>query len=919
MFGSSACTIRVRRGLLIGEVMAKVLESRSDSESTEPLSSSGRGASSPSLERGRIQGRALVALLLAGLVFTAFTLWIRFEPRPQRSPSLHFEPAQADASTAPRPAAFEGTVRDAATGAPLGNALVSARYLGEGREEWERVETDEAGRFALRRDEWFRLVVAAPGYMPVELLHLQRFVTTVDLVRGVEVRGRVRMPDGRPARAGHVRVFPVVESSRSLNENCLISYRPRSSFPVPVQADGRFSTFVASDRIICTALVPGAAPTSCGPYEVTQAGCPPIDVRVERGARLEGRVVDGDANGIENVRLGFVVSSIDPETHRGYHAFACSPFRWSDSDGSFSLDGLPNTARLSAHHPGYEVERLHEVGLPSESPYEVRLNAKPITDEPTAVVESPPPLRITNELRGTVTDSSGRPIFGARVSAGPRYWWRTLEGFTDATGGFVIRDVQFDREFELSVSSRNGVVRLWLDPLMQGERREVSAELPELRRVSGAVVDELGEPIPNAAVVAIPERGRDRAVAVVVDSDGRFELQIEPGLLDLFAQAEGRARGHERLLSNASGDSLLFALPPEGVYEGLLLGEYDRPVEGGRVSVFRDELSFSATTNTQGRFRLRNLPPGRLKVNARPGWRWRRGNSRYDGWDPLEVESSEELPPVLHLTRQPVFELELATADGTPIEHPVMIRLSSEYESSGRTIRREAWRDGRAEVSTREPGWHSVFLRAPGYRPRRFEVNSVLGEPEAPVRLVLSDRVEPVAICVSDAAGKPLKGAKVGLGYSSGSAQGPRASFMRKHLGRTSEQGVLLCPYSFTDQDEVVVECLGYATRVVRWPWGAAEDSPLLVGLARESILRVEVRSPDGGNPGAGLRLNLQTFDGRMEQTHGVPPDGLVRLPGLSADRWILTVTTESWRFLAEKTVRLHPGGSHEVVVEVSN
>jgi protocatechuate 3,4-dioxygenase beta subunit len=181
---------------------------------------------------------------------------------------------------------------------------------------------------------------------------------------------------------------------------------------------------------------------------------------------------------------------------------------------------------------------------------------------------------------------------------------------------------------------------------------DLTTELPVLRaelvpgvRVHGSVLDEEGNPIPDALVFSEEEAPTDGLffsdallnqtfwlpTAARTGPDGRFELaHLNPGRHTLRAGAPGFAPAWELGVGAPRADELVFTLGRGGTVEGLVERDDGGPWAGAELVVVamdqgeRARVSFGFTrTGDDGRYRFEHLPPLTLivvsmRVEGRP-------------------------------------------------------------------------------------------------------------------------------------------------------------------------------------------------------------------------------------------------------------------------------------------------------------
>jgi protocatechuate 3,4-dioxygenase beta subunit len=367
------------------------------------------------------------------------------------------------------------------------------------------------------------------------------------------------------------------------------------------------------------------------------------------------------------------------------------------------------------------------------------------------------PARAPAGVSGTVRDERGDPVAGARVCA-----WRV--------GGWLADDLAPD----CSDSGPDGYYALELPPLRHlvhagapgrrpglavaawlrpGERRTgVDLELGDGGvRVVGVVRDVGGGVVEGAWVTDLPPGGAAPATVAAARSgaDGRFELWLAPGDVDLFALADGYADGHLR--AAAPGPAAGFVLTPESVLVGEVVdADTGDPVAGAEVVAVDDVAGARATlSDGDGRFRLARLPPGRWRARARaPGAAGEAGRSVLLGLG----ETSPPLRISLYAQASVAGRVRLRGREGTCPRGQVYLAAPDLPAPLGAAI------DGAGEVlfPAVPPGRYEVQVVCPGF----LAVPAALAVDDAP----LDDQVWEVDPGleihgeVVDAGGRPAPG-----------------------------------------------------------------------------------------------------------------------------------------------------------------
>lgn len=145
------------------------------------------------------------------------------------------------------------------------------------------------------------------------------------------------------------------------------------------------------------------------------------------------------------------------------------------------------------------------------------------------------------------------------------------------------------------------------------------------RTLSGHLVDGMGgAPLKGTVQVKIEQEGNATTHAVQTDDTGGFSIDVPFGAIGIAAWAAGYSVQTLAVPSQPPGP-LLLQLSRAGRAEGELRGDAGQGVSGATVSLkpadTRTPITVFATTDTRGRFELRNVTAGALytMVVDRPG------------------------------------------------------------------------------------------------------------------------------------------------------------------------------------------------------------------------------------------------------------------------------------------------------------
>ena len=331
-------------------------------------------------------------------------------------------------------------------------------------------------------------------------------VGDVALDPGLAIRGRVR--DRRKRHRRRHRARPAAGAGRGRrgrgHERDRRPLRPRGLRP------GRHE-------------VSASAPGYATAYATAEAGGEPVDLVMDVGGAIAGRVVDAEGAPVEEAR---VTAQADDRARGpgGYHSA-----RADEGDGRFLL---PDVA------PGAYDLGVQASGRGEAARSGVRVVAGRTTDVGTIA------LARGGTVQGVVVDAEGRGIPGATVHADRDANRRTsqLETQTGSTGAFELSGVPIGpvhvvaRHPSYAISSP---VVAEVDP--EKETPPVRIVLARGGRIEGRALHRDGRPFTGGRVHAWPLDGRASGggwEAAPLDADGSFVMEHVPAgrmKLDLMA------------------------------------------------------------------------------------------------------------------------------------------------------------------------------------------------------------------------------------------------------------------------------------------------------------------------------------------------------------------------------------------------
>ena len=533
-------------------------------------------------------------------------------------------------------------------------------------------------------------------------------------------------------------------------------------------------------------LIP-VAPGRARPYILYDNSLRPdveLELRLELGRKLRGRVVDARGRPIEGAYLTRS-SSGTALTLNGWDQIC-------NADGAFEYDGIPFGRRvyeLTAGGPGYESREESQAITRSDEPlkefvFQLAEKAAPRSAETPA--DDPPTAAVTRlsrrDLAGQVQAPRGEPVVGALVRWGATMYEETRrETRTGADGTFRLLDVP-DRDGYVTVMADGLAPRF--ARVSQGEKF-VSIRLEEGQVVRGSVRNKAGRPIESVNVcpgVRSPDPSLCNPLwlserKASTDAEGRFQVMGLPRsgvYFDILHPTYSEQRnvalkvgGEENEIVLTAGGAIRgFVLDPEGhpvrqfririqIPRNLMPGE---PAGGYYAGYDWYGISF---TSEDGSFVVSDVPAGAwLRVSAiAPGY----GQAILDR---VRAAPLDELPPAedlkLRLVAAHWLSVNVATLSNAPIDgalvtlidgHPGLDRQIDWGYDDRQGLRGWTVAEGQAVFADLVFGEATVLVQHPDYARARLvwrdgekELHASLA-PEAIVRGVVKLGGRPLEEC----------------------------------------------------------------------------------------------------------------------------------------------------------------------------
>ena len=549
-------------------------------------------------------------------------------------------------------------VRASRTPVPCGGEVRPCRTDGEGRLAMTIVEgkydISAGGETTVRRD------------LNDQTLDARGSPMTIELERGAAIEGQVVWADGSPA---NIRAMVIVNSIPPTN--------------VPV-IDGAFTVRnVPPGKVTLT--VDAGPPTFARsePVEVT-APASGVKLRLQRGGRVEGRVVDGETN---QPMRDFIVTV----QQTGMRGRSIPSKAFQPEDGKFAVEDLaPGTYNLAVHATGY-----------------TRSSMTPITIEEGKTATAQIALERGGTVSGRVT-AEGRVLADAQVAVA--FSRETRSGFaprrTDANGEYTIDGLPAGTH-RLEVQRQGFVVKSVPVTVVTGKETRADVDLERGRELRGRVIDVAGRAMAMAEVSARTAGGMMPSAILTTDADGSFRLSgLDDATYTISAQKEGYVE--TRVEANpATTGNVTLTLTRGGTITGRILGVPAAELQYVQVRAYG--VRNSTTPDPSGAFTLTGVPDGDLTVAAsmyRP--------RRRDVTGPRVRVVNGVAPPVELDFNAGIAVRGRVTQRGQTVEGYIMF-MPAQPSREVQPGSAEITRDGTYEARLAAPGEYQVMVSRHGF------------------------------------------------------------------------------------------------------------------------------------------------------------------------------------------------------------
>lgn len=465
---------------------------------------------------------------------------------------------------------------------------------------------DESGSFrltGLMPGKW-RVGASAQDFLDavsVEVELPDEHPVTLVLRRPAAIRGVVVDASGAPVQGASVAVEPqeVLDQGQSFSFSAeedvgLFQFLSMAEV-LTTDAEGRFFLAKAEPgRLRVSATAPGHAPSEPVLVDaVAGRETSGVVVRLAVGGTIRGEVVD--VGGRPAARTTVWACNQDSDDY--FESVT------ADAEGRFELRGAPaGSYDLSAELPsGLEITAEAELAAGG-----------------SAFVRLEPETRSVVRLSGRVT-LAGKPAPGLHVNAFSHGRDGSSSAETDSAGEFELA-LPGGGHYGIALTRWHwnaGTSATWQASVDVPEASEYRVELAlPLAKISGRVTSNAGEPLEGIEVTAT---GHEREftfslmhASVSTDSEGRYELEVAPGSLQVSAGGAGAwataTREGIELALDQELSGVDFVLAPGGVVTGRI--HFADGSSAVAASILRSGDEWLAESDDEGRFMLTNLPAG---------------------------------------------------------------------------------------------------------------------------------------------------------------------------------------------------------------------------------------------------------------------------------------------------------------------
>ena len=232
-----------------------------------------------------------------------------------------------------------------------------------------------------------------------------------------------------------------------------------------------------------------------------------------------------------------------------------------------------------------------------------------------------PPLNALAQISGRLTDGeNGKFVPNMGI------WVETEKGeihagtMTDDKGQYQVQVVP--GTYRVRIASRNAVHPVPVTVESQGQVRGIDLAMLKSKRITGLVVDQNKNPIPNAVIVLSDDRASNKQLSsqvLVSAKDGTFEGWQFEGTYALFEVAAQGYVQKQLAIENVKEENITIMLNDAAHLRGRVVDQFGKPYAGARIGIGEKNTIFddiapkpfqkNTYTDASGTFELPDVDP----------------------------------------------------------------------------------------------------------------------------------------------------------------------------------------------------------------------------------------------------------------------------------------------------------------------
>jgi hypothetical protein len=654
------------------------------------------------------------------------------------------------------PASFiSGTVVNTAGEAITDAHVFVAGYLSNGndikanvyRSRCSEVPTDENGVFHMNnlqvRTPQYRLIAMAPGYAPTitELLPTGSTGVQIILGDGGSVAGRLVNQDTMEPAAG-IPVTFATEYAMSTEEKITDD---DGAFHFAGLSTGSYRFNVTDEDLVVT---PDTTKLELNPGQTIED----IIVHVRLGGVVTGRIYDKDTNqGIPGAEISAYGRRVEGTKRK---------LATADATGQYEIKGL--------YEGEYEIQYQNVKGYSRNRQYDARKDVMAKLGQRMTNVDFPMSKGIA--ISGRVIDTDGNAMDGVRISGQVTRGNGYDSTNVDANGRFSLYG--FEEGFTVRVAATKTGFGHESETLSLTDQPITGVEfvLKDEAKITGTVVDEIGNPIRGVHIYAIIGNNYDLRDDATSGANGEITL-------DGLADGEYQIRSHPSENSFSTSDPVLetitltagehldgLRLVVKGFDEntmtiaGRVTDDLGDPVAGVFLYAYGGNSNqIQGTTKTDGTYVMPNAKKGSYRVSissTSPGSNYVRTNYQFEAGD---------LAADFVLNRVGSVSGRVVDASHQPITDFSAMVIQRQYRPQlDRDLKRFHDDEGRFEIAGAHPGVENeMVFRAEGFADSISPIH--VARPGETVRdvIVQMQAESKLTGIVVDSGGNPVRNASI--------------------------------------------------------------------------------------------------------------------------------------------------------------